>query len=50
MAEQRKGPQAPTQSVILPYYKTKDQAAVDLYNSSVRNGKKWIKEGLILPK
>ena len=34
MAEPRKGRQTPTQSVVLPYLKTKGQEAIDLYNST----------------
>ena len=36
MAEQRKGRQTPTQSVVLPYYDTKGQEAINLYNESGR--------------
>lgn len=34
MAEPRKGRQTPTQSVVLPYFVTKSQESVDLYNNS----------------
>jgi len=35
MAEPKKGRQTPTQSVVLPYSKTKGQEAIDLYNASL---------------
>ena len=41
MAEQRKGRQTPTQSVVLPYFATKGQEAVDLYNESGRTAQEW---------
>ena len=41
MAEQRKGRQTPTQSVVLPYYVTKGQEAIDLYNMSGRTAQEW---------
>ena len=41
MAEPRKGRQTPTQSVVLPYFVTKGQEAVDLYNSSGRTAQEW---------
>lgn len=41
MAEQRKGRQTPTQSVVLPYYDTKGQEAIDYYNSSGRIAQEW---------
>lgn len=41
MAEQRNGRQTPTQSVILPYFATKGQEAVDLYNGSGRTVQEW---------
>ena len=41
MAELRKGRQTPTQSVVLPYFVTKGQEAVDLYNSSGRTAQEW---------
>lgn len=41
MTETRKGRQTPTQSVILPYYETKGQEAVELYNSSGRTAQEW---------
>ena len=36
MAELRKGRQTPTQSVILPYSKTRGSEAIKLYNSTGR--------------
>lgn len=41
MAEPRKGRQTPTQSVVLPYFVTKSQEAVDLYNNSGRTAQEW---------
>ena len=41
MAEPRKGRQTPTQSVVLPYLKTKGQEAIDLYNSTGRTAQPW---------
>lgn len=41
MAEVRKGRQTPTQSVVLPYYATKGQEAIDFYNSSGRTAQEW---------
>lgn len=41
MAELRKGRQTPTQSVVLPYFATKGQEAVDLYNNSGRTAQEW---------
>lgn len=41
MAEPRKGRQTPTQSVVLPYFKTKGQDAIDLYNSTGRIAQEW---------
>lgn len=41
MAEPRKGRQTPTQSVVLPYFVTKGQEAVDLYNRSGRTAQEW---------
>ena len=41
MADQRKGRQTPTQSVVLPYFVTKGQDAVDLYNNSGRTAQEW---------
>lgn len=41
MAEPRKGRQTPTQSVVLPYYVTKGQEAIDYYNSSERTAQEW---------
>lgn len=41
MAEPRKGRQIPTQSVVLPYYNTKGQEAIEFYNSSGRTAQEW---------
>ena len=41
MAEQRKGRQLPTQSVILPYEQTHGEEAVDLYNKTGRTAQEW---------
>ena len=41
MVEPRKGRQTPTQSVVLPYYITKGQEAIDLYNMSGRTAQEW---------
>ena len=41
MAEPRKGRQTPTQSVVLPYYVTKGQEAIDYYNHSGRTAQEW---------
>lgn len=41
MAEPRKGRQTPTQSVVLPYFATKGQEAIDYYNSSGRIAQEW---------
>lgn len=41
MAEKRKGRQTPTQSVVLPYYETTGQEAIDAYNSSGRTAIEW---------
>ena len=41
MAELRKGRQTPTQSVVLPYYDTKGQEAIDSYNASGRIAQEW---------
>lgn len=41
MAEPRKGRQTPTQSVVLPYFDTKGQEAIDLYNQSGRTAQEW---------
>ena len=41
MATQRKGRQTPTQSVVLPYFETKGQESIDLYNSSGRTAQEW---------
>lgn len=37
----RKGRQTPTQSVVLPYYATKGQEAIDSYNESGRTAQEW---------
>ena len=41
MVEPRKGRQTPTQSVVLPYYATKGQEAVELYNNLGRTAQEW---------
>ena len=41
MAEPRKGRQTPTRSVVLPYFETKGQEAIDLYNQSGRTAQEW---------
>lgn len=41
MAEIRKGRQTPTQSVILPYSKTRGSEAIKLYNSTGRTAQQW---------
>lgn len=41
MAEQRKGRQTPTQSVVLPYFVTKGQEAIESYNQSGRIAQEW---------
>ena len=41
MTEQRKGRQTPTQSVVLPYFSTKGQEAIDSYNQSSRTAQEW---------
>lgn len=41
MAEQRKGRQTPTQSVVLPYKKTLGNEAVSLYNKTGRTAQEW---------
>lgn len=41
MAEPRKGRQTPTQSVVLPYFETKGQEAIDSYNRSGRTAQEW---------
>ncbi len=41
MAEPRKGRQTPTQSVVLPYFDTKGQEAIGLYNQSGRIAQEW---------
>lgn len=38
---QRKGRQTPTQSIVLPYTKTKGQEAIDLYNLTGRTAQQW---------
>lgn len=37
----RKGRQKPTKSVVLPYFITKGQEAIELYNSSKRTAQEW---------
>ncbi|MCM1209108.1 MAG: terminase large subunit, partial [Ruminococcus sp.] len=41
MAEIKKGRQIPTQSVVLPYEKTKGKEAIDLYNTTGRTAQEW---------
>lgn len=41
MAEPRKGRQTPTQSVVLTYYDTKGQEAIESYNESGRTAQEW---------
>lgn len=41
MAEQRKGRQTPTNAVVLPYFETQGQRAIDLYNQSGRIAQEW---------
>lgn len=41
MAEQRKGRQIPTQSVVLPYTETYGAEAIALYNSTGRTAQEW---------
>lgn len=41
MAEQRKGCQTPTQSVILPYSKTRGADAIELYAKTGRTAQPW---------
>ena len=41
MAESKKGRQTPTQSVILPYFDTKDEYAIKSYNESGRTAQEW---------
>lgn len=41
MAEQRKGRQTPTNSVVLPYLETRGQEAIRLYNSTGRTAQEW---------
>ena len=41
MAEKRKGRQTPTQSVVLPYFVTEGQKAIDTYNDSGRTAQEW---------
>ena len=35
------GRQTPTQSVVIPYEKTRGQEAIDLYNSTSRQAQEW---------
>lgn len=41
MAELKKGRQTPTQSVVLPYFETQGQGAIELYNKSGRTAQEW---------
>lgn len=41
MAEQRRGRQLPTQSVILPYEQTHGKEAIDIYNTTGRKAQEW---------
>ena len=41
MAEEKRGRQTPTRSVVLPYPETKGQEAVDLYNTTGRSAQDW---------
>ena len=41
MAEEKKGRQTPTQSLVLPYDRTHGQEAVELYNSTGRTAQEW---------
>lgn len=41
MTELRKGRQTPTQSVVLPYYNTNGQEAIQAYNKSGRTAQEW---------
>lgn len=41
MAEKRLGRQTPTQSVVLPYYDTCGEDAIDAYNQSGRKAQEW---------
>lgn len=41
MAEQRKGSQIPTQSVVIPYTETYGAEAIELYNSTGRKAQEW---------
>lgn len=41
MAEEKRGRQTPTRSVVLPYPETKGQEAVDLYNTTGRSAQEW---------
>lgn len=41
MAELRKGRQTPTKSVVLPYYETRGQEAINSYNASGRTAQEW---------
>lgn len=41
MTETRLGRQTPTQSVVLPYKKTRGQEAIDLYNNTGRTAQEW---------
>ena len=41
MAEIRKGRQTPTQSVVLPYFVTKGNEAIETYNQCGRTAQEW---------
>ena len=41
MAEEKRGRQTPTRSVVLPYPETRGQEAVDLYNTTGRSAQEW---------
>ncbi len=41
MTDKRTGRQTPTQSVVLPYYETRGQEAIEAYNSSGRTALPW---------
>lgn len=41
MAEQKRGRQTPTQSVVLPYFVTKGNEAIETYNQCGRTAQEW---------
>ncbi len=43
MAEKRKGRKSPTQSVVLPYKKSKGKEVIRIYNKSKRRAQEWQK-------